>query len=353
MTELALYRKYRPQSFKDVLGQEHVVSVLSGALKQGNIAHAYLFSGSRGTGKTSVARIFARELGTDEKDLYEIDAASNRGIDDIRELREAVHVLPFSSKYKVYIIDEVHMLTKEAFNALLKTLEEPPPHALFILATTELDRLPETIISRCQTFLFRKPTIVILREMVTRIAKKEGFTLEPSSAELIALLADGSFRDAHGILQKIVTASADKKVSVEEVERVTGAPRGELLNQFLGALDERQITAGIGVLHTLALQNIDMKVFLKLALERIRTVLLLKYAPDLKKTLEAEYNEQDFKILEAFAVKKETGLNSLTLKRLLEASDDVGRAYAPELPLELALIALFDTEGVASTTVHK
>ncbi|MDO8619932.1 MAG: AAA family ATPase, partial [bacterium] len=136
-----LYRKYRPQSFKEVLGQEHVVEALEGAIKLGRVAHAYLFCGSRGTGKTSVARILANALGTSESDLYEIDAASNRGIDDIRLLREGVSSVPFESKYKIYIVDEVHMLTKEAFNALLKTLEEPPAHVIFILATTELEKV--------------------------------------------------------------------------------------------------------------------------------------------------------------------------------------------------------------------
>src|SRR5258706_4881767 len=154
METLSLYRKYRPNDWDEVLGQDHVVKVLDGSINNGKVAHAYLFSGSRGTGKTSVARIFARALGTSENDIYEIDAASNRGIDDIRELREDVRVLPFESKHKVYIIDEVHMLTKEAWGALLKTLEEPPEHAIFVLATTELGKVPETIRSRCQTFEF-------------------------------------------------------------------------------------------------------------------------------------------------------------------------------------------------------
>ena len=143
-----LYRKYRPSNFKEVLGQDHIVKTLGGAINLGNISHAYLFAGTRGTGKTSIARIFANEIKTTENDLYEIDAASNRGIDDIRELRDSVNVLPFESPYKVYIIDEVHMLTKEAFNALLKTLEEPPKHVIFILATTEIEKLPDTIFSR-------------------------------------------------------------------------------------------------------------------------------------------------------------------------------------------------------------
>ncbi|HXK39597.1 MAG TPA: AAA family ATPase, partial [Candidatus Paceibacterota bacterium] len=150
----ALYRKYRPQSFDAVRGQDHIVAVLSSALEKGQVGHAYLFSGTRGTGKTSVARIFAKALGIGEQDTYELDAASNRGIDDVRALRDAVHVMPFGSPYKIYIIDEVHMLTKEAFNALLKTLEEPPAHVIFILATTEFEKLPETIVSRCEVHTF-------------------------------------------------------------------------------------------------------------------------------------------------------------------------------------------------------
>src|SRR6478609_6601729 len=157
-SEGVLYRKYRPQTFNDVIGQEHIVKVLKGAVELGNISHAYLFSGSRGTGKTSMARILARAIGTSANDLTELDAASNRGIDDMREIRDSVNTLPFESKYKVYIIDEVHMLTKDAWNAFLKTLEEPPAHVVFILATTELEKVPETVQSRCQVFTFKRPT---------------------------------------------------------------------------------------------------------------------------------------------------------------------------------------------------
>ena len=193
MTEsaLALYRKYRPASFAEVRDQEHIVSVLEGAIKKKQIPHALLFAGSRGTGKTTLARIFAREIGTSEIDLYEIDAASNRGIDDIRELKEAVHTLPYESARKVYIIDEVHMLTKEAFNALLKTLEEPPAHVVFILATTEEDKLLDTIKSRCQVFRFRAPSRGVLAKTVIDVAKKEGFKLKLEAADLIGVEADG------------------------------------------------------------------------------------------------------------------------------------------------------------------
>ena len=164
MSTMVMYRRYRPTTFKDVVGQDHVVEALERSIKNKTIGHAYLFAGGRGTGKTSVARIFASEIGCTEKDLYEMDAASNRGIDDVRAIRDAVSTMPFESPYKVYIIDEAHMLTKEAFNALLKTLEEPPPHAVFILATTEAEKIPETVVSRCQTFNFKKPTQKILRE---------------------------------------------------------------------------------------------------------------------------------------------------------------------------------------------
>src|SRR3989344_4946079 len=236
MTDTALYRKYRPQNFDDVLGQEHVTKPLREALRAGRITHAYLFYGSRGTGKTSVARILAHEIGCAPEDIYEIDAASNRGIDEIRALREAVHTLPFRSPYKVYIIDEAHMLTKEAFNALLKTLEEPPPHVIFILATTEPSKIIDTIISRCQVFTFKKPNQQILKQSVARIAKEEGFELLPASADLIATLAEGSFRDAESILQKVISSSADKKISIEEVEMITGAPKARLLNDIINSI---------------------------------------------------------------------------------------------------------------------
>jgi len=340
MSELALYRKYRPAKFKEVLGQDHIISVLEGSLKEGNISHAYLFAGSRGTGKTSVARIFAREVGTSNKDLYEIDAASNRGIDDIRELREGVAVLPFDSKYKVYIIDEVHMLTKEAFNALLKTLEEPPKHALFVLATTEMEKLPETIISRCLTFTFKKPSVSILKEMVENIAEKEGFMLEQSAADLIALLADGSFRDAHGILQKIFASSSDKKVSILEVEKITAAPKGELVNDIIRAMAESDIEMALGAVSKAVEANIDMKIFLKLLLHKVRAILLLKYAPDLEKEIRLQFSDDDFLFLHEQSRIDDIKITSKMLVELLDTYTATGRAYIPQLPLELALIKM-------------
>ncbi|MFC1732905.1 DNA polymerase III subunit gamma/tau [candidate division KSB1 bacterium] len=338
--QTALYRKYRPEGFSDVLGQEHIVSVLEGGVMQGNISHAYLFSGSRGTGKTSIARILAREIGASENDMYEIDAASNRGIDDIRELRDSVHTFPLESPYKVYIIDEVHMLTKEAFNALLKTLEEPPKHVVFMLATTEQEKLPDTIVSRCQSFTFKKPSQLILTKMISEVAKKEKFTLEPASADLIAMLAEGSFRDAHGILQKILSSSKDKKVSIEEVELVTGTPKSKLINGFIEAVAEKKLEDALKVVEVVVSQNFDMKTFMKLVLHKIRVVLLLKYAKEMEEGFKEQFVKEDFDFLKKLSENKDSNINSGVLYELLGAYDAIAHSYIHQLPVELALIKL-------------
>lgn len=339
-SNLALYRKYRPEKFSEVLGQDHITQVLEGALKQNNIAHAYLFSGSRGTGKTSVARILAREVGCTDKDLYEIDAASNRGIDDIRELREAVHTLPFESPYKVYIVDEVHMLTTPAFNALLKTLEEPPRHVLFVLATTELHKLPETIISRCQNFVFKKPSMPVLKEMVKKIAKKEGYTIEAPAVDLVALLGDGSFRDAQGTLQKVFASAKGKNVTVSNVETVTGAPKHTLVNDFISSIADSDLKKGLGTTNIAVKENIDMKIFIKMILHKIRSVLLLKYAPDMKSEIQEQFSGEDFAFIEELSKDKKSSINANVLRALLDAYDSMGRSYIPQLPLELLLVKL-------------
>lgn len=335
---LALYRKYRPQDFDAVRGQDQVVKPLQGALKQGNISHAYLFTGTRGTGKTSVARILARALGTTDTDLYELDAASNRGIEDVRALREAVNTLPFESKYKVYIIDEVHMLTKEAFNALLKTLEEPPSHVIFILATTELEKLPETIVSRCEVHTFKSPGRKLLKEHVVDVAKQEGFKLEHAAGELIALLADGSFRDANGVLQKILASSSDKTISVDEVALITSAPKSELVNAVLQSIEENDPAKGLKALREASDAGVDIKVFAKLLLEKMRAVLLLRYSKDMKDIFAEEFSEEDLSILEGFAHAENPKINSTVLTRFLDAYSAVSRAYIAHLPLELALL---------------
>ncbi len=343
---IALYRKYRPGTFKDVAGQSQVTDVLAETIKNETFAHAYLFAGSRGTGKTTVARIFAREIGTSDKDIYEMDAASNRKIDDFRELNESVHTLPFDSKYKVYIIDEVHMLTKEAFNAFLKTLEEPPAHVVFILATTETQKLPDTIVSRCQSFTFKTPTRSVLAQRVAEVAKSEGFTLERSAADLIAILAEGSFRDALGILQKVLGISKDKKVDVSEVEKVTGAPKSTTLGALVAAIARRDAPAALAQVASAVEENIDMHAFMKLLLHRVRTVLLLRVAPESRQQLQEQFSEEDFKDMQALAAEHGAGITSATLARLLDAYAQTPHAYIKHLPLELALVELLGESSV-------
>lgn len=335
---VALYRKYRPQTFRDVRNQDQVVSVLEGALKKGTIPHALLFTGSRGTGKTTVARIFAHEVGASDVDIYEIDAASNRGIDDIRELREAVHAMPYQSPYKVYIIDEVHMLTKEAFNALLKTLEEPPSHVIFILATTEVEKLLDTILSRCQVFHFRAPSRTEVRELVLAVAKKEKVTIASDAADLIAVAADGSFRDALGITQKVITASSDTKIEADEVAHIIGAPKGELIIQLLEALNTSDTQRALTAVKAAVEENADMKLFAKLLLERVRAVILARYNTQNRADVLSMYAAEDAKTLEQFADEASSNINSHLLRGLLEATSGPTRTFLSQLPLELAII---------------
>lgn len=340
MAETALYRKYRPQKFKDVIGQDHVVGALEGAIKENNVGHAYLFYGSRGTGKTSIARIFARELGATETDIHEIDAASYTGVDHIRSLREEAQNLPFESEKKVYIVDEVHMLSKAAFNAFLKMLEEPPAHVVFILATTELEKVPDTVQSRCQVYTFKKPTTKAIAEMVAKVAKAEGFSLEKASAELVGLLAAGSFRDAHSILQKIIASSSDKNISIEEVEMVTGAPRGELIARVIQSLSEGKVDDGLKAVGEAVSANADMEVFATLLLDKVRLLLILRYSPAFGKELIEDLTDTDQKALETFAGDTHSKINSETLRKLIEATIAINRSPVPHLPLELAIMEL-------------
>ena len=354
MHDLALYRKYRPQSFKEVLGQDHIVKVLESSVETNKVSHAYLFVGSRGIGKTSVARIFAKEIGVSVNDLYEIDAASNRGIEDIRALRDGARVLPFDSKYKVYIIDEVHMLSKDAWGALLKTLEEPPKHVIFILATTEVHKVPETIVSRCQVFTFRKASDIVSKNMILDVAEKEGFELENGAAELMAILGDGSFRDALGTLQKVLNFSVDskgkkiKKINKEDIEKITGAPKTVLVNDFISAIAKKDLELGIMTVKKAASENLDMKLYFKLIIQKFRMAIILRYAPKLEKDLPTgqagmagDLGEEDLAFLTDLVKQDKEGLlRSKALSILLESYNDIDRAFISELPLELALVKI-------------
>jgi DNA polymerase-3 subunit gamma/tau len=330
-----LYRKYRPQKFDEVLGQEHVVSVLEAEVANGDISHAYLFAGTRGTGKTTVARIFAAAIGTSANDIAEIDAASNTGVDEMRALNDSVHTLPFNSKYKVYILDEAHMLSKSASNALLKTLEEPPEHVVFILATTETRKIPETVLSRCQVFNFKKPSREILKKNIQTVAKKEGFAIDAASADLIALLGDGSFRDTLGILQKIISSSADKKISQDEVLLVTGAPKFELVDDILTAISAGDLQKGLSAVHAAQKENIDMSVFLKLILHSARAVLLVRFGAE--NVVKGDLSEPEFAFVSRLA-ETDQNFSSQVLVELLTALEQTTGAYISSLPLELALV---------------
>lgn len=299
MAYVALYRKWRPQGFDSLVGQEAVRTALTNALETGRIAHAYLFAGPRGTGKTSTAKILAKAVNCEHgptpnpcnkcqncvrindgtsMDVFEIDAASNRGIDEIRDLREKVAFAPVNGRYKVYIIDEVHMLTTEAFNALLKTLEEPPPHVIFILATTEPHKIPATIHSRCQRFDFKRVTDSDIVKRLREVADGSGIAADDDALQLIAVQADGGMRDALSLLDQCGVMA--ERVSAETVRSVLGIVGREALRELVKAVGEGNVPEALELLEALLAGGKDVKQIITELAEYLRAVLLYKASPD-------------------------------------------------------------------------
>lgn len=340
-----LYRKYRPETFDQVRGQDHIVQALQTAIASNQIGHAYIFSGDRGTGKTTMARIFAQAIGTDRVDLYEIDAASHTGVDNIRSLTESVQTLPLESQYKVYIIDEAHMLSKSAFNALLKTLEEPPAHVIFILATTEPHKILDTIISRCQVYTFRNPHEQLLQEMVMDVAKSEGKKLDTDAADLIALLGNGSFRDTLTILQNAITTITSSPITADDVAKLTGAPTNQLIHDWLAALNTGDLGRVLELIYTAEEQNLDLVTFVDMAMQKIRTIMLLRFAPNLKTRIAADVSADELERLQKLSTAEGINLNAGLLSRLLMAERDMRITQHSSIPLIIHL-----TEHLKTTT---
>ncbi len=356
-----LYRVYRPKKFADVIGQEHIVTTLQNAVQSDRVAHAYLFTGPRGTGKTTLARIFAdavnatRADGTpmpddirdrlaagQSLDIIEIDAASHTGVDNIRSLRETVALAPSEARYKVYIIDEVHMLSTGAFNALLKTLEEPPAHVIFILATTDVHKVPATIVSRCQRFDFaRFPLSDIVRKL-TAIAKKEKVKIAPEAVEMIALAADGGMRDAESLLAQVF-ALEDKHITVAEVGRILGTTDAQDLIAFVEALSGGATMDALTIITHVAADGYNIETFARATIVHLRTMLYI--------SVTAETNDTAIQNLTSVTSKDLTHLRAcaqnLTSAHIIFMIEECTTALAksrtttiPQLPLEVAVVRI-------------
>ena len=388
MNNLVLYRKYRPQTFGEVIGQEHIVKTLTNSIKGNNISHAYLFSGPRGSGKTTIARIFAKainclsrtnfgengngqsgvanknspKLVRDENqvngfepcdkcsscleimagrsmDLIEIDAASHRGVDDVRELREGIKFAPVKSKYKIFIIDECHQLSKDAANALLKTLEEPPAHAIFLLATTESHKMIPTILSRCQKFDFKRLQVSEIIKKLEFISKKENVKLDQSALSLIALNSRGSFRDAESLLDECLSFSGgDSVIKTEDIKELLGIVEvGEIAN-FVDFLVSKDTKGAILFLNSLVDNGIDLQEFTKTLVFYLRQELLLRINPDFLNLQNSGLSTNELEKMKA----QTSSLTQKDLQNMLElfieAENKIKYSAIPQLPMELAII---------------
>ena len=357
MQHASLYRKWRPRKMDQVVGQEPVVRTLRRAIETGRVAHAYLFSGPRGTGKTSTAKVLAMGLncaegptaepdGTCENcraiinnsslDVVEMDAASNRGIDEIRDLRDRVNLAPVAGRTKVYIIDEVHMLTPEAFNALLKMLEEPPEHVVFVLATTEKHKVLPTIISRCQSFDFRRPSIETLAAKLGEISKAEGIVVEPEALTVIAREGRGSFRDAEGLLDQL-SSFVEGEITTVVVRELLGSVGPEALLETTHALHERRAADALRIVDRLSNEGRDLGQFVGELLSHLRNLMLLPYAPEVAL---AGVGAEERAPLE----EQSNAVPTAEVVRLVEALGDalgrIRRGGDPKLELELTFLKL-------------
>lgn len=347
---MVYYRKWRPQTLSEIVGQEHVTTTLLNALKTGKIAHAYLFSGPRGTGKTSTGRILAKAVnclqnGKGEPcnscsickaitegrslDLIEIDAASNRGIDDIRELRERVNYAPSQARYKVYIIDEVHMLTEPASNALLKTLEEPPPYVIFILATTEPHNVLPTIRSRCQHFTFHRLSLEAIVSRLKMISEKEGLEVSSEALKLIARSATGSMRDAENILEQLVNYYGNK-IELWQVRELLGITTDFKAKELVRQIMRKDLSGGLATINKVSSEGLDLRAFLREVVEYLRGLLLLKAGSE--EAIDATQDE----IAEMKMLARDVPLDFIYKATKIFSSLRI-ESYSP-LPLELALV---------------
>jgi len=355
-----LYRSYRPGTWDEVVGQEHVVQTLKGALTAGRVGHAYLFAGPRGTGKTTLARILAKAAvctakknrpcdacdactsvaGGTAMDIVEIDAASNRGIDDVRELKETAGTAPAVLAKKVFIVDEVHMLSKDAFNALLKLLEEPPAHVMFILATTEAHKVLPTVLSRVQRFDFRKLTQEQIAGKLAAIAAAEGFDAHPDALAAVAAASDGALRDAEVMLTKLASHAGKSAITVATVQQVLGLVPAVWHGQLAGLIAAGDRAGAMKFLHTLAAQGADMDQLAKGLLEHLRAVMISKIDPAILATAGPVMADAHAAQVAALAASMEGAKLVQAISTLTRARAELRASPIPSLPLELAILEL-------------